>query len=111
LQVAIVAQVPAFAITVMLSGSSSHMPPSPAGAPVSTDALAPMVSVWPEVSINPPLPPSAPPRALARPLNIVSPTDHTTIVPPLPRVMAFASKRAPASTVTARACGSGPVPW
>jgi hypothetical protein len=48
------------------AGSRSHMPFLPFGAPALTSMPA-TSSQWPEVSIRPPLPPRAPPRAVMLP--------------------------------------------
>ena len=69
-------------------GSNSHCPESPLLALASPDA--PMVDIQrPEVSILPPSPPSAPPRANKVPCTFVTPalfcvSDQATTVPPLP---------------------------
>ena len=80
----------------MLYGSSSQVPPAPAGA--ATSAAVPMVrSPWLEVSTMPPLPPATPPRADSWPAETVLRSDHTTTEPPLPRFVASARTVAPAS--------------
>src|SRR5204862_2382475 len=48
-------------LIVVLKGSSSQVPPLPWGALASTTALLAMLSVWPEVSTQPPSPPLGPP--------------------------------------------------
>ena len=80
-------------VMVTSAGSSSHRPAAPWGAEALT--LIPATSSqWPEVSIRPPLPPCAPPRALMRPWARVVSLAHSTTVPPRPVLMASALMRA-----------------
>ena len=58
----------------------------------STVPLTPKAS-RPEVSTTPPSPPSIPPRANISPANSVTPSDHATTVPPLPKKPASALSR------------------
>ena len=62
---------------VMFSGSSSQSPTVPPAASALTDPVA-TARLWPEVSTEPPLPPSAPPWTLIAPLKTVLPSDHST---------------------------------
>ena len=62
---------------VMSAGSSSQVPICPSGARVSARS-PPTSSLWPEVSIKPPSPPIAPPRAETRPSARVLPSAHNT---------------------------------
>ena len=69
-------------------------------------------SAWPEVSTWPPLPPVAPPRAVTRPLAVVTLSAlctslHSTTRPPSPARVALASMCAPAAMVTVVAAGVG----
>ena len=66
------------ASTVRFSGSTSHAPNVPFAADVST-RMPPKLTVWPEVSTEPPLPPFGPPLALSVPATVVKPSDQTTI--------------------------------
>ena len=75
---------------VTSAGSSSHVPGLPLGAPAFT-RRSDTSSQWPEVSIRPPSPPCAPPRAEMLPETRVESVDHSTTVPPLPWVIASAA--------------------
>ena len=106
-----VASVVAAPEIVMSAGSSSQVPICPSGARVSTCSPA-TSSHWPEVSIKPPSPPFAPPRADTWPSARVLPSDHNTTCPPSPCSRALASMVAPALMYTAWACGTaGSRPW
>ena len=74
----------------MSAGSSSQVPMCPRGARVST-RKPPTSSHWPEVSIKPPSPPCAPPRADTWPSARVLPSAHSTTCPPSPCSRALAS--------------------
>src|SRR6185503_19740458 len=84
-------------IVMSESGSSSQLPALPCEAAALTEAVAPIFNVpLPDVSIQPPSPPTGPPVARMLPLNVVAPSDHTATVPPLPVTVALASIKAPA---------------
>ncbi len=85
-------------------GSSSSVPALPRGALEST---FPVNASWPwlEVSTNPPSPPFAPPRARIVPAKVLSLSDHSTTLPPLPRPVADALMVVAASTLTVVAVG------
>ena len=72
--------------TTMLSGSSSQVPGVPAAADAVTWPTEIVSPCLPEVSTDPPSPPSAPPRAVMLPLKVVEPSAQTTTLPPSPRV-------------------------
>lgn len=100
---------------VKSTGSSSHSPIRPCGARVLMRVLSSTCSVWPEVSMRPPLPLCAPPLARMLPDTCVRPIGfrtslHNTAVPPSPRCVALTSMLAPVSTVVLVACFSGPDP-
>ena len=59
-------RLPVALLMVILVGSSSHWPPLPLGAPASAARVTSSMRL-PEVSMSPPSPPSAPPRAAIRP--------------------------------------------
>ncbi len=103
----------AASLSVTLVGSSSHMPPLPAGADVSTKAgLSTKRRFSPEVSTNPPSPPAAPPLAVIVPKNPVIPSAQTITFPPSPAAVASALIVVSASTTVRRAfCTSGFAPW
>ena len=88
-----------------LYGSSSHSPARPETADAS--ATMPVTSSqWPDVSMSPPLPPAAPPRADNEPYTCVVElalltSDRTLISPPLPLPMALALRLAVFDTYTA----------
>ena len=70
--------------TISISfGSMSQSPPSPFGAVMSGVRAITKVS-RPEVSTNPPSPPSGPPRALNWPSTFANPSANTTTLPPSP---------------------------
>ena len=73
-----------------VSGSNSQRPPLPFGAPAPPRTPVASRMWWPEVSIRPPFPPRAPPRAQMVPCALVKPSDQTMTLPPSPRVMASA---------------------
>ena len=75
---------------VTLFGSSNHKPPLPRGA-LASAACATSSMCLPEVSMLPPLPPSAPPRAAIFPYTRAVSLAHTTTRPPLPRRSALAN--------------------
>ena len=109
---------------VMLYGSSSHVPARPSGADRSI-ASGRASSQPPEVSMKPPLPPAAPPRALKLPKARVAASLHRMILPPSPEPRASAVMLASRPKNTARAFGtdaslpscpppsntSPPLPW
>ena len=90
---------------VMLKGSNSQLPGKPLAALASTRASEPTTSTFPEVSTTPPLPASAPPRAEIVPSTVVVLSDHTTTLPPSPRVTASATMRDALLTDVVRAFG------
>src|SRR3984957_13337663 len=73
----------AFASTTRFIGSTSHSPAWPFGADVLT-RMPSKLTLCPDVSTNPPLPPSGPPLAAIRPATLVRPFDHTTPLPQSP---------------------------
>ena len=75
---------------VALLGSSSHKPPLPLGALASATCVTSSMRL-PDVSILPPSPPSAPPRAAIFPYTRAVSLAHTTTRPPLPRRSALAN--------------------
>ena len=79
---------------VMLYGSSNHVPERPIGAAVSTIAGR-ASSQPPDVSMNPPSPPSGPPRTLKLPKARVASSLHRMTRPPLPDTVASARMLAP----------------
>ena len=89
-------------------GSNNQVPAWPAVALASP--CTPVVLSWcPEVSMRPPSPPKAPPRASNWPCTCVLPfglrvLDQTTTVPPLPLFSAEAFNTAPGFTITSLAC-------
>ena len=80
---------PAPAMT-QLTGSSNQTPVFPTGASVLTLMESDRLTCCPDVSINPPLPLTAPPRAERVPAATVLASDQTVILPPLPVCMASA---------------------
>ena len=102
---------------VKSTGSSNQLPFFPAlpAADVSTRTLLPICKVAPEVSILPPLPPSAPPWALKLPctsvrLSLLCTSLHSTTLPPSPLCVALASMLAPSCMVTVVAWRRLPLP-
>ena len=83
---------------VTLFGSSSHRPPVPWGALASAARVTSSMRL-PEVSMRPPSPPQAPPRALILPSTRAVSSAHTTTLPPLPRAVALAISCALAARV------------
>ena len=71
------------AAMTMLLGSSSRVPSRPLAARVSTRPRK-ISAPLPEVSTNPPSPPSLPPRAKMLARKLVASSAHTTTLPPLP---------------------------
>ena len=90
--VSIVAGVTSPLAEIVISlGSSSHCPPWPRAAEASTTASLPTSNlIFPEVSTNPPSPPSTPPRVKILPLKTVFLSAQTTTEPPSPLVVASA---------------------
>ena len=89
----------ALLVMSMLPGSKVTPPTVPCGARAST-APPQRKPFSPDSSIAPPLPASAPPRAL-KPPSISEPSVLSTVMmPPSPDVVASAAMRAPAATVT-----------
>src|SRR6202140_1275254 len=95
-------------LTVKSVGSSSQVPAAPCGAEAFI-AMPATSSLWPDVSIVPPFPKPAP-LAPSRPLTAVTPSDHTTIVPPFPFCVASALRVASDEMLTVSAWARGPVP-
>ena len=85
--------------TVMLRGSSSNLPATPAGAATSTLPTKSSTSL-PETSTLPPSPAAAPPRALMAPWNRVAPSAHSTTWPPWPACVASARTCEPGRAAT-----------
>ena len=81
---------------VISKGSSNQVPARPAGAEASAAWLT-ASSRLPEVSMKPPSPPSAPPRALKFPCTLAVSSAQTTTVPPWPWAVASARSSAPLS--------------
>ncbi len=80
----------------MSTGSSNHSPALPFGAAALTLAAASMFNLLPEVSINPPSPPNAPPFALMLPLTRVKlsglfKSAISVMLPPCPALSGAAS--------------------
>ena len=74
---------------VTLFGSSNHWPATPRGAAASASPVACRLSLL-LVSMNPPSPPLAPPRADSVPAKPVYSSDQTMILPPWPLSVASA---------------------
>ena len=102
---------PPEAAIVKSVGSSNHVPAFPYGASVLTRVLSEIDRCLPEVSMNPPLPEVAPPRAVRMPATDVSPSDQTAILPPLPELIASALMLDSAPIMVAKAFCCGPAPW
>ena len=96
---------PPLAAMVKSCGSINQSPLRPCGAKVSTRVPSSMWTCSPEVSMLPPLPPRAPPRALKPPAMLLAWLLHTAMEPPSPDCVASACNDAPASTVVLAACG------
>ena len=95
----------ATSLMVMSYGSSSQVPERPRGAAVST--LAGRASSQPpEVSMNPPSPPSTPPRTLRLPKARVDLSLHRITRPPSPAAVASATMLACGPKYTAWAFGT-----
>ena len=101
---------PAAAITIF-RGSSSHVPARPPGAVASTRAVSATTRFCrPDVSTNPPLPVSEPPRAKIRPANPVLPSAQTMTFPPSPEAVASAMISTPCPTTARLAFWSAGLP-
>ena len=103
---AVITQLPGKLAPLIISisaGSNNQSPTRPFGAKVLTKI--PFTSKrYPDVSINPPLPPCAPPRAINDPATCVNAKGFaklvkTIISPPSPRVNADTSRLAPDAIV------------
>ncbi len=94
---------------VMSNGSISHSPDCPCGAVTSGVRLIRKFR-RPEVSTNPPLPPSSPPRAESSPSTEVSSSANMMTSPPSPARIASARIWLSASTRASRARRSSPLP-
>ena len=85
---------------VMSTGSISQSPALPCAAPASMRMPSRKLTVAAEVSMKPPSPPLAPPRARMVPPKSVRPSArlaNSTALPPLPLSVALTSMRAPFS--------------
>ena len=78
------------ALIVMSPGSSNQVPVAPAGALVSTRIPSTSRASFPEVSTNPPLPPTTPPLAEMLPKARVVLSAQTMTLPPSPLALASA---------------------
>ena len=92
---ATIVPVPPVPTTSRLAGSRSQVPFTPWGERVLTVVLGAIVRLFPEVSMKPPLPLSAPPSAERRPVTRVF-SAFARMFPPFPTVPASAFRR-PAS--------------
>ena len=92
-------------VIVTLYGSNNHSPEIPFGAEACASPNACRLFLD-EVSIKPPLPPSAPPKAVIFPKNPVYSSDQRITFPPSPFSLALAEILASGNIATAFALGT-----